>query len=108
MKIRVNDPGRLLPAPSGKHPGTAMSLRIASPSGRSNNIPIVNTDARGRDHAIVIPYDTPHKLAIQSAGFALEDDSNRALAGSAPIDVQIARGAPPSAYVVNVTRKVQP
>ncbi len=71
ITIRVNDPQKLLPPKKGQDSGNELSLRLAGPSGLVRRIPILEEDANGRTHGIVIPYDTPHKLSIQSTIFSL-------------------------------------
>ena len=106
LTIRVNDPGKLLPAKVGRQSGNELSLRIAGPSALVHRIPIPGQDALGRTHSIVIPYDTPHKLWMQSSAFALKDNGNRDVSAAAAIPVQIAHGDPETKLVVNVTPKV--
>ena len=108
FKIRVNDPGKLLPPPIGKIGGNALSLMIFDASGLPHNIPIVSQDAGGRDHAVVIPYGIPHKLEIHSTVLGLNDQIGRQIATTAPMDVTVARGATLKTYVVNVVKAGKP
>ena len=108
LKIRVNDPGKLLPPPIGKNGGNALSLMIFGASGLPHNIPIVSQDAAGRDHAVVIPYGMPHKLSIQSSVLSLNDEIGRQIATTAPMDITLARGAALKTYVVNVVKAGKP
>ena len=107
VKIRVNDPGKLLPPPSGKHAGNALAVHIAGPSG-VRFIPIVNSDAGGRDHGIVIPYNSPHKVAIQADSLQLQDERGRPISGLNPSDVKGLNGVSSTSFVVNVAGKVKP
>ncbi|MGI8741744.1 MAG: hypothetical protein ACR2NN_04075 [Bryobacteraceae bacterium] len=104
LTIRVNDPAKLLPAKVGQHSGNEMALRIAGPSAIVHRIPIVAEDAAGRTHALVIPYNQPHKLSIQSSAFTLSGQ-NLAIA-AVPVNVQFAHGDPEKILVVNVLAKV--
>ena len=65
MKIRVNDPAKLLVPPSGKHAGNALALHLAGQSG-ARFIPIVNSDTGGRDHGIVIPFGALYKWPFRA------------------------------------------
>lgn len=107
VKVRVNDPGKLLPPPSGKHAGSALALHIAGPNG-VRFIPISNTDAGGRDHSIVIPYSVAHKLAIQSNSVQLQDEKGRTISGLTPLDILGQNGVHSTSFVVNVVGKVKP
>ncbi len=72
LKVRVNDSSRQLPKPVGQFGGNHLSIFVTGPSGLAQFVPLVNQDQNGRDHAIVIPYDTVHKLAIRSSTFVLK------------------------------------
>ena len=106
LTIRVNDPAKLLPAKVGQQSGNELALRIAGPSALVYRIPITGQDALGRTHSIVIPYDTPHKLWMQSTTFALKDSGNRDISAAAAIPVQVAHGDPETKLVVNLSSKV--
>lgn len=101
LTVHVNDPAKLLPTPIGAHSANQLSVRISGLKTLVHRVPITGQDATGRNHSIVIPYNTPHKLWITSTTVTLSDELNRALANT-PIDVQVAHGDPPKVYVVNV------
>jgi hypothetical protein len=58
LKIRINDPGGQIPLPVGKLAGNHLSLNVVAPSGLMQQVPILSQDASGREHGIVIPYET--------------------------------------------------
>ncbi|MDQ2945864.1 MAG: hypothetical protein M3Y27_07980 [Acidobacteriota bacterium] len=105
ITIRVNDPQKLLPPKKGQNSGNELSLHMAGPSGLARKIPILGEDANGRTHGIVVPYDTPYKLSIQSTTFSLTDQSDRDFSALAPLAIQATRLAPEIQYVVNVKAK---
>ena len=105
FRVRVNDVGGQLPASVGKIGGNSLSILMIGPSGLAQNVPIGNQDRSGRDHAIVIPYDTPHKLVIHSSTFVLKDGNGRDMDATSSSDVTVPRGASPPSVVVNVDRR---
>lgn len=105
ITVRVNDPQKLLPPKKGQDSGNELSLTIAGPTGFVRRIPILAEDANGRTHGIVVPYDTPHQLSIQSTTFSLTDQSDRDFSALAPLAIQATRLAPETQYVVNVKAK---
>ena len=108
LKVRVNDPGKLLPAPNTKDGGNALRISLVNAAGLHQSIPITAQDPGGRTHGIVIPYGSPHSLFIQGAGFALQDSAGRGLDGVTPVSVTASPGGPSQAYVVNVMKAVKP
>ena len=108
LKVRVNDPGKLLPAPNTKDGGNALRISLVNSAGLHQSIPITSQDPGGRTHGIVIPYGSPHSLFIQGAGFALQDSAGRGLDGVTPVSVTASPGGPSQAYVVNVMKAVKP
>jgi len=105
LKVRVNDPGRLLPPAVGKTAGNHLYITLAAPSSLGQHVPIIGEDSAGRDHGIVIPYDTPHKLVIHSSTFVVQDGNGRDINASAASDVRAERGAAPQTFVVNIIRR---
>ena len=71
-------------------------------------IPIVGSDAGGRDHSIVIPYNALHKVAIQSDSLQLQDERGRPVSAVAATDVKGLKGIASTSLVVNVVGKVKP
>lgn len=106
LTIRVNDPAKLLPATAAKS-DSRLSLSIAGPAKLPQEILISSKDAAGRTHSIVIPYDTAHKLAIHTSGFALKDANARDLDEKTPLDVKVSPGGPAPILVINVIQAVK-
>jgi len=105
LHIRVNDPAALLPAPFGKLGGNHLAVHVIGPSGIAQPALISTGDPKGRDHVIVIAYDTPHKVLIHSSTFILKDATGRDLDPTVTFNVTASRtGPPPSVITVNVDR----
>ena len=103
VKVRVNDPGKAIAAVNSRVPGNPILLLLSGPAGLPRNVPIIDQDAGGRTHGIVIPYDLPHKLFIHSASLALKDGNGHDFDGVVPVAVQASHGAVPAVIVVNVS-----
>jgi hypothetical protein len=94
LKIHVNDPHGLLAAPASAIDGKALSVLVIGPSKLAQRAPIVAKTATGRDHAIVIPYNTPHTVVVHSATFVLKDASGKSIDDSTPVSVTASQGGP--------------
>lgn len=101
LKIRVNDPQKLLPAQAGAGAGPHLQLQITSASLTAHRIPLTAQDANGRDFAIVIPTGVQHNINIASSAFRLAD-GNGAASAAAPVAIVAKPTDPPISYVVNV------
>ena len=104
ITVRVNDPSKLLPEAVGKHSGPEMGVWIAGPSGAVRRIPILSQDKNGRTHAVILPYDIPHRVSIESSQFALKDDKGDLRKDSAT-NVTVSRGGPEIQLLVTVFTK---
>jgi Carboxypeptidase regulatory-like domain len=102
--VHVNDPFHLLsPSLGGKLASNDISIVIAAPSGQPRHLPIVNEDASGRDHQIVIPYDTPHKLYLQSPKVDLLDLNGKKIDPTTPININGTSGVSAPSLVVSIS-----
>jgi hypothetical protein len=104
LKVRVNDPQKLLAPATGRFGGSQVSLSIAGPSAILQHIPMVNQDSTGRDHAIVIPFDTPHKLQIHTTNVVLKDSKGLDVDDSTIVNVNVPQVGPTGSYIYNVDR----
>ena len=105
ITVRVNDPGKVLSAVSSNRSSAEVSVLVAGPSGLMNRVPVLNTDSGGRNHAIVIAYDTPHRLFVHSDAFSLTDANSQPRVAGAPTGIQVAHGDADVVVVVNVSGK---
>ncbi|HLI86675.1 MAG TPA: carboxypeptidase-like regulatory domain-containing protein [Bryobacteraceae bacterium] len=103
LHVHVNDPAALLPAPLGKIAGNELAIHVIGPSGLAHPVPIASQDAKGRDHVLVVPYNTPLQLLIHSSSFALKDAGGNALAPTSKTGFAVTQGGQPPAFVVNVS-----
>jgi hypothetical protein len=71
VPIRINDPGGLLPQYEGKSPGADLLIGVASDSRVFLPATIVSQDGGGRNHQIVIPFNSLVNLVVFSAQFQL-------------------------------------
>jgi hypothetical protein len=105
LKIRVNDPHGLLPPTAGPISGNALSVYISGPSKLIQIVPITAQDKGGRDHTIVIPYDTPYKIVVHSTSVALKDGNGKEIDHATPFMVTATHGVPLGGLVINVDRR---
>src|SRR5580704_8971513 len=71
VPIRVDDPGLSLSQNEGKTPGAHLLLGVATDALTFHPASVVSTDALGRNQQIVIPFNMPVKLVVNSAFFKL-------------------------------------
>jgi hypothetical protein len=66
VPIRVNDPGQLLAQNEGKTPGAGLLIEVSDsrPGSFFRFVPLVSQDSGGRNHQIVIPFNTPLTLFV--------------------------------------------
>ena len=104
LKIRVNDPSALLPAAIGTTAANHLAIHVIGPSGLAQPVPIASQDAKGRNHMLVVPYDTPLKLLVHSSTFILKDGSGKDLAETTTTIFTASQAGPPPSFVLNVDR----
>jgi hypothetical protein len=104
LDIRVNDPAGLLPVPVGNVGANELAIHIISPSGLAHPVPIASKDAKGRDHVLVVPYNTPLQLLIHSSSFVLKDANGNDLAATTKISFTVTQNGPAISFTVNVDR----
>jgi hypothetical protein len=93
LRVRVRDPGQILPAAVGGIAGAALQMTVQTREGRYENLRMQGIDATGRTHYLVIPYDRPLLLEASSTGLALSDANNQRYTNdSARIPVAVPSG----------------
>jgi hypothetical protein len=102
LDVHVNDPSALLPAPIGNIGGNDLAIHVIGPSGLAEPMPIASQNATGRDHILVVPYNTQLQLLIHSSSFALKDASGNVLAPTTKTTFTVSQSGPPPSFVVNV------
>jgi hypothetical protein len=104
VPIRVDDPGRLLLQNEGKIPGAHLLLGVENDAFAFRPARVVSEDANGRNHQIVIPFNTPVKLVVHSSFFRLSDAAGVPLPRTAvSIPVIVPPGQQPTAVTLKVT-----
>ena len=79
VPIRVDDPGQLLSQHEGKTAGAHLLIGVSTGSGLFYPALEVSKDTAGRNRQVVIPFDVPIKIVVNSAFFQLEDGLGRPL-----------------------------
>lgn len=79
MPIRIDDAGRFLAQHEGKTPGAALLLTVSSPGMFFRLVPLVSQDQKGRDHQIVVPFNTALTLVVHPSFYNVNAASGLAL-----------------------------
>jgi hypothetical protein len=74
VQVRIEDSGELLSRHDGKTTGAGILLALGGEQDLFRLLPILSTDAKGRTHRMVIPYDKALRLIIQSPFFKISDE----------------------------------
>jgi len=104
LKVRVNDPNASSPPPIGTTAANYLAIHVIGPSGLAQPVLIASQDAKGRDHTLVVPYDTPLKLLVHSSTFILKDASGNDLAETITTSFTAPQAGTPPSFVFNVDR----
>ncbi|MBL8239296.1 MAG: hypothetical protein JNM66_17860 [Bryobacterales bacterium] len=78
-QVRVVDPDRLLSQHESKTPGASLLMLIETDRHLLRMVPVVSTDSEGRTHRLIVPYEKPLRLIIQSAFFKVADSAGVAV-----------------------------
>jgi hypothetical protein len=103
-RVLSNEPNALLPAAIGATAADHLAIHVIGPSGLAQPVLIAAQDAEGRDHMLVVPYDTPLKLLIHSSTFILKDAGGKDLAETATTSFTASQAGPPPSFLFNVDR----
>jgi hypothetical protein len=106
LQVRVNDPSQVLPPPVGGLGGSALQMIVQTPEGQIENLRLQGSDAAGRTHYLVIPYESPLLLTVTAgAGFALSDSNGqRYTKDTAQIPILVLSGGSHSVVTFNVAK----
>ncbi|MEK7408932.1 MAG: hypothetical protein AAB225_28040 [Acidobacteriota bacterium] len=109
LRIRVDDAGQLLSRHEGKTPGARLLVGIGSAGYVFRLAPVVSEDSAGRNHQVVIPFDTPLKLVVRSSFFRVNDANALPLARTAatviPFTVPSGQQVAPIRFTVTGTEQ---
>lgn len=104
VPIRIEDPGQLVSQNLGKTTGADLLVGVPNDAMAFRSARVVSTDANGRNHEIVVPFNSPVKLVIYSSFFRLADEAGATLAGpGAQIPVLAQSGRAPVPITLRVT-----
>lgn len=106
VPIRVDDPGQLLTQNEGKTPGAHLLLGAGNDAFVFQQARVTSQDSTGRNHQIVIPFDTPVQLVVSSSFFQLSNVTTGLplpRAGSTVIPVTVPSGQQPATVRLIVT-----
>ena len=79
MPIRIDDAGRFLAQNEGKTPGAGLLLTLSSPGMFFRVVPLVSQDSAGRNHQIVVPFNTALTLVVHPSFYTVSDERGAAL-----------------------------
>jgi len=104
VPIRVDDPGRLLSQHEGKTPGAHLLIGVGNDAFVFLPASVTSQDAGGRNQQVVIPFNSPVKLAVYSSFFQLADATGLALPKTgAAILLTVPTGQQPATVGLRVT-----
>jgi hypothetical protein len=98
VPVRIDDPGQLLSQHEGNTPGALLLLGVRNDALAFHSATVTSRDSNGRNHEIVIPFDTPVKLTAFSSFFQLADENGTALSptASTAVPLTVPSGTTPS------------
>jgi len=104
VPIRVDDPNQLLSKYGTSTPGAHVLIGVSTVSGLFQPATLLGDDGKGRNHQVVIPFDSPTTVAIRSDHFLMTDSTGKAVAnGSANGPVSVPTGNTPSQIKVTIS-----
>lgn len=105
VSIRLEDPGQLLAQHDGKTPGADVLIGVGNDGSAFLPARVVSRGPNGKDLQVVIPFNSPVRLVVQSSFFQLADESGVPLpkARSTSIPLTVPTGQQPPAIRLRVT-----
>jgi len=105
LRVHVNDPQALLPAPKGGIAGQALSIRVITTNNHQVNFRLLGATALTRDHYLPVPFDQSMILVIEASGVSLSDSNNQKYTGNAVrMPVRVPGGGSVPTITVNVAK----
>lgn len=108
VPIRVDDPGQLLTQYVGKIPGADLQIGVATDNLAFSSAPIVSQDSGGRNQQLVVPFNSPVKLAVFSSQFQLSSAGVPLPTGNSMIPVTVPSGQTAPTIELQVTGRSAP
>jgi hypothetical protein len=101
VRIRVEDPSRVVSQQEGKSAGAHLLLGVVTDTFSFCLSPLVSQDASRRHYEVVIPFGVTAKVVARSSFFRLSDGNGAPLSTTAVIPVSVPAGqAAPTIRVV--------
>jgi len=105
LNLRVNDPGAILPPSKSGVIGGVLSLKIVT-ANRVLNFRLLSTDAQGRNHYLLIPWNQAMVLVAESSSLALFDATNARIPNDAQrFPVRVPKGGSLPPITINVAQR---
>src|SRR5271165_2527123 len=89
VPIRIDDPTQVLAANDGKTPGAQLLLSVGNDNLQQVRVPVVSSNAQGRNLQVVVPYDRTINLIVAGGFFKITNVATGALLPSAPFAVPL-------------------
>jgi hypothetical protein len=89
IPVRIDDTGQLLAKNEGKTPGAGFLLTVLSPGYIFRLVPLVSQDSNGRNHQIVVPFNTPLTLVVHPSFYHVNDGYGVSLAKNASTKIPL-------------------
>ena len=104
VPVRIDDAGELLDKNEKTRAGAHVLVGVSTASGMFQPAEVKSGDKKGRNHEVLIPFDAPVKLVVQSALFQLANDKGVAIAnGRSETTVTIPSGRSADPVTVKIT-----
>jgi hypothetical protein len=105
VPIRIDDAGQLLTQHEGKTPGAGLLLSVSSSRLFFRLVSLVSQDSGGRNHQVVVPFNTALTLVVHPSFYHVSSPSNIPLSQtmSTKIPLLIATGqqVPPIKFMIS-------
>ncbi len=75
VPIRIDDATQLLSKSEGKTPGAHVLIGFINPASAFRHATLLSNVSTGRNHQIVIPFDTPVNLVVSNSFFQVRDNA---------------------------------
>jgi hypothetical protein len=102
VSIRIDDPGQLLSQNEGRKPGAHLLLGVRNDASAICPARFLSQDTNGRNHEIVVPFNTTVNLVVQSSFFQVSNATGSPVGVAGPFVPVFATAGqqPPSVRLV--------
>jgi hypothetical protein len=104
IPIRLDDPQNLLATHDGKTPGAHLLIGVSGGYHFEEAV-IDATDNAGRNVSLLVPFDTPVPITVQSNFFKLQDGAGNSLNRTNSVPITASSAFPMSGFTVKVVGK---